>query len=348
MRSRPGESIKLAFERKQRARAGQRKRRHGAEPPGVLRRATVGPAMQKRYATAVALLNTFCLAWNYHLTNLDAADCALDKYFEWRYAEGDLPWVGRDAMYGLAWTRDWVIRAPDFLPLAKKSLKGWSRLSPSMSRDPVPSEALVVLCLRLLDFGKIGGRAALLLLIAFDCYLRPSEALSLTTGCISAPSSKKYNHWVITVAPLRDESSRPAKNKEFDQSVILAQFDRAWLTPLFAKLHATTLPGASLFAPLTLGKLEELCRKAARVGPFPINFFPHMVRHGGLSSDLYYKLIDLKGVRVRGRWCCMDSVRRYAKSATLLRQVKQLPGDVIKDGGRLEGNLRRRLAADLF
>ena len=314
----------------------------------MLRRAAVGPAMQKRYAAAVALLSTFCLTWNYHLTNLDTADRALDKYFEWRYAEGDLPWVGRDAMYGLAWSRDWVIRATDVFPLAKKSLKGWSRLSPSMSRDPVPWEALIVLCLRLLDFGKVGCRAALLLLIAFDCYLRPGEALSLTRCSISAPGSQKYNHWVITVAPLHDESSRPAKNKEFDQSVVLAQFDRVWLTPLFAKLYAATLPSASLFAPLTLGKLEDLCRKAALAGPFSINFCPHMVCHGGPSSDLYRKLIDLEGVRVRGRWRCMDSVRRYAKSATLLRQVKQLPGDIIKEGGRLEGDLRRRLAADLF
>jgi hypothetical protein len=52
---------------------------------------------------------------------------------------------------------------------------------------------------------------------------------------------------------------------------------------------------------------------------------PYALRHGGASDDFLSRRLTIEGVRRRGRWRAMSSVRRYEKSARVALQVQQLP-----------------------
>eukprot|EP00973_Karenia_brevis_P089329 12386489-Karenia_brevis.AAC.1 len=63
-------------------------------------------------------------------------------------------------------------------PRALRSLKGWERLQPSQSREPLPYYACLTICCHLLSQGKIA--MALAIHLGFVAYLRPRELTSLT------------------------------------------------------------------------------------------------------------------------------------------------------------------------
>ncbi len=85
-------------------------------------------------------------------------------------------------MCGVGFALDLVSRDAQTFPLAKKSLKGFTRKAPEPSRDPPPYKLVWLL-------GTLKGRrgmqaAAALTLLAADAYLRPSEALALRAGLL--------------------------------------------------------------------------------------------------------------------------------------------------------------------
>lgn len=57
---------------------------------------------------------------------------------------------------------------------------------------------------------------------------------------------------------------------------------------------------------------------------------PHNVRHGRPSDDMYFDKITLKEVARRGRWHCLQSVRRYEKRGRLQKQVQRIPAPMLR------------------
>lgn len=91
------------------------------------------------------------------------------------YAQGESRDVARYALYGLAWSRAWPTRGTAF-PRGKQALKGWDKTEPPSSREPIPVECLALMAGDLAGRGDSETEAAAAMLLAFDCYLRPSEA----------------------------------------------------------------------------------------------------------------------------------------------------------------------------
>ncbi len=72
-----------------------------------------------------------------------------------------------------------------------------------------------------------------------------------------------------------------------------------------------------LFPGITLVLWEKWCRAFVAVDKIPLT--PHCLRHAGPSIDIYYHQASIQDVQWRGRWMAVESCRRYAKPAKMLR-----------------------------
>eukprot|EP00974_Lingulodinium_polyedra_P035437 3400971-Lingulodinium_polyedra.AAC.1 len=106
------------------------------------------------------------------------------------------------------------MRDPKELALARESLKGYAKAAPGQQRDPMPWEACVLLAQHMARWGTKGRHAARALVVAFDGYLRPSEALSIMAARIQVTKKHSllpYPPVTVTLAPQRpDDGFEPA------------------------------------------------------------------------------------------------------------------------------------------
>ena len=147
---------------------------------------------------------------------------------------------------------------------------------------------------------------------------------------------------MLIVAPL--PLGVPAKNREFDASVIVGAFDRPWVTRIVEALARRAGPGQLLLGPLTLPTFERLfarARTALRLQGLPVS--PHALRHAGPSHDAWKFDSPLPAIQARGRWKNVESVRRYAKPAGMLRTKAALAPLQRAEGERLLRILPRLL-----
>ena len=121
---------------------GQRVRHHGQSASGFLRRATVSAVTRKRYRAAFEQVTAVAKCQGLRCQTHDELDIALDAFVEHLSMQGEAPVAARYAIYGTAWVKDLPARGVAVLPLAKKALKGFGRLDPEATRDPLPMEAL--------------------------------------------------------------------------------------------------------------------------------------------------------------------------------------------------------------
>jgi hypothetical protein len=88
--------------------------------------------------------------------------------------------------------------------------------------------------------------------------------------------------------------------------------------------HWHEQPGARLFH-FTFGKFETTLKRATiALNLQSLQLVPHLLQHGGPSTDVYLGLRTLAGVHRRGFWKSADSVRRYEKPSKLLSQLNKL------------------------
>lgn len=228
-----------------------------------------------------------------------------------------------------------------------RGLKGWDRLEPPGSRVPAVWEAVLAVADDLIGRDHLSTMAGALLPIAFDGYLRPSEALALRGADVLRPArTGPARLWAATVAPATQPA--PSKTNTFDDTVFLgsAAKGQAFVGGLLDALKSRV--GARLlFDGFSLAKLETILNAACRRLQLPVPFTPHSLRHGGASRDALEKLEDLRGIQRRGRWKARESVRRYEKAGTLLRARSKHPQQFLVQnlrlGPSLPGKLRKAL-----
>jgi hypothetical protein len=136
----------------------------------------------------------------------------------------------------------------------------------------------------------------------------------------------------------RDDGSEPAirtKAGQHDDAIAFGDAascaaGRSRIASLLQHLKTTASSPASLLFPISLARYEELFRRAARsLGLGKLKCTPHSARHGGPSSDYARGLRNLLDIQKRGHWGVASSVRRYEKSATLMRQLSLLDSQQI-------------------
>ncbi|CAK0840824.1 unnamed protein product, partial [Prorocentrum cordatum] len=273
--------------------------------------------LAQRYGDCYAAVVRFARAVP-AVTDVGQWDKLLVEYMEFLFLDGAAVSAARDALDGVAWTLDFPIKSPSCFALAKATLRAFSRRAPEKSRDP-PREELFWL---FVDFSiqhelHLVGFFAVL---AWDCYLRPPEAIELRKEDLCPPvTGASIQKWSITVAP--STRDRPAKNRQFDAGVVAAWQDRRWMEPLLKSVFERTKPGELLLRGLTLAAVEKAFNQASDHLGYKV--VPHGMRHGGPSHDAFKNGVGLPDIQSRGRWMCAESCRIYMKPAALLRSIQK-------------------------
>ena len=129
---------------------------------------------------------------------------------------------------------------------------------------------------------------------------------------------------------------------------------RASIVDIVALLYHFHSHASTLFGDLGLHDLERFMKTAARsAGLTSLKPVPHMCRHGGPSTDMLAGVTDFTSIQTRGRWSCIESVRRYEKHAKLLRTAGLLTTQqlnraaLLSDGQSVLRRLRVRMAGIL-
>ena len=189
---------------------------------------------------------------------------------------------------------------------------------PPQSRLPLPRLIVFGLCMDMLARGK--RLMSLMTLLAFDCYLRPGEALDLKGKCVVAPvrSAGPQYRWV-TVVVREMEGRKPDKTGVFDNSIAIDKKELQWLGKELLDVKKRLNSAEDLMFSFPMDEYRnEIAASGRRLGLK--NIHPYQLRHGGATEDLCSKFRDHNSVKSRGRWRTDNSVRRYAK----IGKVQQL------------------------
>ena len=204
---------------------------------------------------------------------------------------------------------------------ARMALRGWRKAAPANSRLPLPYEVVMMLANFFLH--QHMKEQALLTLIMFNLYLRPSEPHRLQHGDIIAPvagSGARHFCWAVTLHPW--ERGTPSKTLEFDESLLIDQDDFAFLGPALARLRGAASAEKPLFKVTQAEYARSLAAATQRLGVAEI--CSYQLRHSGASHDAAMRLRSLAEIQRRGRWRAQSSCRRYEKGGRVTEQLRAL------------------------
>lgn len=154
------------------------------------------------------------------------------------------------------------------------------------------------------------------LLLQFDLYLCPCEVLGIVVKAVVRPTGK-YRHWGVIMAPSDAGTRRPSKTGEWDDMVFanVTGVPRQVVGRVLRKLASLASDASPrLFEVLDIASYNREVAQASVVADLgSLRISPHCARHGGPSEDRFSLRLDLKEIARRGRWKCLQSVRRYEK-----------------------------------
>ncbi|CAK0838172.1 unnamed protein product [Prorocentrum cordatum] len=254
-------------------------------------------------------------------------DTVLAVYFVHLFLDGYDSATGRTTLAALKHHLPSMLVGSRPLP---RAFSGAARM-----RLPLPRVAMFAIVGVLLAQGRLSE--AVFVRLAFDTYLRPSEAYRLTAASLIAPrvgSRGGYQHWAILVNDAA--SGRPGKTGVTDESAIV---DDPSLWPLLAALRDGRRPEANLwtFSP-------EQVRQAFRAALAMLQLDGeqtslHSLRRGGASDDLLSGRRTRKEVKDRGRWRTDQSLNRYGKRARMQQRLGLLSPALVDFGDKVEARL---------
>ena len=274
---------------------------------------TVRPATQELYLRSIRQL----LAWAgmSMMDTLEAAawDHLLEEFLLWIYDREGVHSQASRLLAAVLWGQP-HLRGPlrHAFPRAFRCLEGWKRLEPPASRPPVAREIACLVASVLHGQGQ--PDMGLLVLVLFESYLRPSEALAMAPCQLIEPEQNAagVRRWLCLVPALVALKHRRAGQ------------NRLW------PFRYVELSRAFNQAVLTLGLVST-------------GISLYGLRHGGASHDRSMRSRDLKEVQQRGGWRSFTSVRRYEKHGRLGLEWAKLP-----DGVKLQALTAPDLVLKLF
>ena len=276
-------------------------------------------------------------------------DAMVESYVEFLFRNDEEMHVASYVLAATVFFLDRSLRAPDVLVKSKLALSGWKKQEPPASRLPLP---WAVACLMAVWLAQQNSdlclQVARALVIQFDTFARPGEIVTLPLASVIVPhkrSRRAYGQVALVfaasddVVPLQQyETARLTKTGDQDDTVIIdtASFPHVASIVLAAVASAKLAGSVRLFGSLTPAIYNHWVQRAARDCGIPFEVCPHMARHGGASEAIHRNLRELKGVQLRGRWRCFESVRRYQKQGKLLAQMRRLSKTVAPSARRAE------------
>jgi len=271
---------------------------------GLLRlaRNKVRPRTQELYTSSLLLLRAWLCRRVLPQLELEQWDDLLPDMFEWMYdREYQLAVAVRLAAAPL-WAFP-VLGGPlrKALPASSRALEGWRRQEPAKSRPPIPQGVAWGMADALLSLGH--AVAGLLVMVLFETYMRPSEALALRGLQVIPPLPNgrgTLGQWSFMIHA--GELMTPGKTNEFDHIVSLDLPRQQWLGRVLGKFMKTR----SLSEP-AWGLTYEHFLRYFRLGleacqAQVLRPSPYGLRHGGASHDRAVRARGLLSVQQRGGW----------------------------------------------
>ena len=126
------------------------------------------------------------------------------------------------------------------------------------------------------------------MLLSFQAYLRPCEALGLRKGRLLRPLAPISTSWSLIISP--QELGRTTKTGSMDDSLLLDHPRLRWMDPIWNELSKGD-PAAPLFQTDYRQVLTAVTAAGCDIG---IALVPYQLRHSGASSDML--------ARIRGHW----------------------------------------------
>ena len=120
----------------------------------------------------------WCRQYQKNLSTPTSLEMAMIQYFDHLFFKGSPSGIGRTVLASVCHCRpDWALCLRSDVGRIKKTLKGWERLAPGNSKDPLSWIIVLALASELSQHGHFEMSTATLL--ATDAYLRPGEIGSL-------------------------------------------------------------------------------------------------------------------------------------------------------------------------
>ena len=255
-------------------------------------------------------------------------DESLERFMEQMFLDGAPQSAARSALYGYAWRHpEMPHKDRRFYVRSRAALAGWRNLEPGGTRDPTPKELAWWIADDLLQRGLV--LVSFLVVLCFDCYLRPGVGCTLRRSNVMPPASEVnecYDRWCLRLSP--PESGKPSKTGAYDDSIVVGELsDRRWIAEALAIVYPH-IAGDHFLFPFGIKHFEKYFKDSAdALGIGHLRQTPHCLRHGGPSTDVYNKALSLEEVRRRGKWADHRSVSRYEKHARLHAVFQRLsPG----------------------
>ena len=169
--------------------------------------------------------------------------------------------------------------------------------------------------------------------LAFSCYLRPGELMALRVKDLVPPCpAARLPSWGLLLHD--SELGLPGKTGMWDAAVTVDLDEFLW--PILAALRTGRAESESVWTfPMhqLRNTFKQVCEELSLT---QLTDHLYGLRHGGASFDLLHRRRDLLAIRERGRWLTDSSLRRYAKSTLLQRELNKAPGQVVTFGNAVE------------
>ncbi|CAK9091846.1 Putative surface protein bspA-like (TvBspA-like-625) [Durusdinium trenchii] len=205
------------------------------------------------------------------------------------------------------------------LPRSRRCLQGWNRLDPGATRPPIPWELVAAIVNFMLGRQQINE--GLLVLLMFDAYLRPGEAISLHRSDLVEPT---VQHPVFCLNLNPSERGASSKMGLSDETIVLDGRETPWMG-LLLRRHLESHKAQKLF-PIEYRQLKDAWQKAlVGLQLSSKHCVLYQLRHSGPSHDRMTKARSLVDIKKRGRWLSDSSVRRYEAAARLNQEFQKLP-----------------------
>ena len=314
MRALGEEVVGATAAERRRKEAAKRQRKFGGAPRvtavemGITEENSIALATRESYTKAVDKFLSFA-----GLTSLSMAAAALDallvRYYDEKFLEGKGVGTGTRLLSAIQYVMPVCsLRGALHLPRAGRSLKGWARLAPGTTRQPLPWMVCAALALYLLRGSSVEHCLAWLLMV--DCYLRPSEALRLKKQQFVMPAAGHTDMAKVALHLNPQELRVRSKTGELDESVIV---NRVFLSRCLEVYTKKQVAGPIFRITLWEMRLAFL-QAAGRLGLGKFGPVLYMGRHSGASNDALNG-VPIADVKRRGRWRTDSSLRRYEKRA---------------------------------
>ncbi len=287
-----------------------------------LLKAAFADTTRAKYEHAVAMFVTWLDRHREHFHTIEELDELLVDFIHDLYVQhgGRCRSYAEAAVSGVAMVLPFV---KGKLHSSALALRGWRRRMPSVSHPPITWDMTVCIAVHMVCKGRWEFGVATLL--AFDCYLRVGELMSLTRDDVAMSDDPRMGSAYKGMS-LRLKHTKTGSNQWVEvrrpcvQTLLQQLLDRK---PGRQRRRNNTLFGAS---PATYRKYFKASCAALAIGLSP-HYVPHSLRHGGATHD-HIVGWPLEEILRHGRWATTKSARHYIQAGRSLMLSTDVPPDV--------------------